>query len=31
MKKNLDPFKEHKEEDLWNALEEVIFVTKLTC
>uniref|UniRef100_A0A8B9YP66 Multidrug resistance-associated protein 4 n=1 Tax=Bos mutus grunniens TaxID=30521 RepID=A0A8B9YP66_BOSMU len=23
MKKNLDPFKEHKEEDLWNALEEV--------
>uniref|UniRef100_A0A8C0AIX4 Multidrug resistance-associated protein 4-like n=1 Tax=Bos mutus grunniens TaxID=30521 RepID=A0A8C0AIX4_BOSMU len=25
MKKNLDPFKEHKEEDLWNALEEVIF------
>uniref|UniRef100_A0A452FNI3 Multidrug resistance-associated protein 4-like n=2 Tax=Capra hircus TaxID=9925 RepID=A0A452FNI3_CAPHI len=23
MKENLDPFKEHKEEDLWNALEEV--------
>ncbi|XP_010830909.1 PREDICTED: multidrug resistance-associated protein 4-like, partial [Bison bison bison] len=23
MKKNLDPFKEHKEEDLWSALEEV--------
>ncbi|XP_055282776.1 ATP-binding cassette sub-family C member 4-like [Moschus berezovskii] len=22
MKKNLDPFNEHKEEDLWNALEE---------
>jgi ATP-binding cassette subfamily C (CFTR/MRP) protein 4 len=25
MRKNLDPFNEHTDEELWNALKEVIY------
>ena len=31
MRKNLDPFNEYLEEELWNVLEEVIYVMLLTC
>lgn len=31
MRKNLDPFNEHTDEELWNALKEVIYKTLLTC
>lgn len=30
MRKNLDPFNEHTDEELWNALEEVTSVMQLS-
>ena len=31
MRKNLDPYNKYSEEELWDVLEEVIYVMLLTC